>query len=107
MMRVISSPSSSTTGFFTLILAIRFPDFSGFGGALDWRGQGAQPRRCASRPAPLRHGQMPALDKHDTPLPTTTVKWRFPSVHPDGRKYVVIATGVTLLAFLFHWGILG
>ena len=32
---------------------------------------------------------MPELDKHDSPLPTTTVKWRFPSVHPEGRKYVV------------------
>jgi phosphatidylserine decarboxylase len=43
---------------------------------------------------------MPALDKHDTPLPTTTVKWRFPSVHPEGRKYVVGAAFVTLLAYL-------
>ena len=50
---------------------------------------------------------MPALDKHDSPLPTTTVKWRAPSIHPDGRKYVVIAAGVTLLAFLFHWGVIG
>jgi phosphatidylserine decarboxylase len=43
---------------------------------------------------------MPALDKHETPLPTTTVKWRFPSVHPEGRKYVVIAAGVTLATYL-------
>ena len=42
---------------------------------------------------------MPALDKHDSPLPTTTVKWRFPSVHPDGRKYVVIAAAVALLVY--------
>ena len=33
---------------------------------------------------------MPALDKPDSPL-TTNVKWRFPSVHPEGRKFVVIA----------------
>ncbi|HEV2593605.1 MAG TPA: phosphatidylserine decarboxylase [Sphingomicrobium sp.] len=46
---------------------------------------------------------MPALDKHDSPLPTTTVKWRFPSIHPEGRKYSVIAGGVTLFAFLLHW----
>ena len=45
---------------------------------------------------------MPALDKHDTPLPTTTVKWRFPSVHPEGRKYVVGAAAVTFFAFLLH-----
>ena len=42
---------------------------------------------------------MPALDKHDSPLPTTTVKWRFPSVHPEGRKYVVIAAFVTLAVY--------
>jgi phosphatidylserine decarboxylase len=42
---------------------------------------------------------MPALDKHDTPLPTTTVKWRFPSIHPEGRKYVVGAAFITLLAY--------
>jgi phosphatidylserine decarboxylase len=45
---------------------------------------------------------MPALDKHDSPLPTTTVKWRWPSVHPDGRKYVVGAAALTLFAFLLH-----
>src|SRR4051794_27997735 len=45
---------------------------------------------------------MPALDKHDTPLPTTTVKWRFPSIHPEGRKYVVGAAAITVFAFLLH-----
>jgi phosphatidylserine decarboxylase len=45
---------------------------------------------------------MPALDKHDSPLPTTTVKWRFPAVHPEGRKFAVIAGGVTMLLFLVH-----
>ena len=45
---------------------------------------------------------MPALDKHDTPLPATTVKWRFPSVHPEGRKYVVGAAAITFFAFLLH-----
>ena len=49
------------------------------------------------------HPTMPALDKHDTPLPTTTVKWRFPAIHPEGRKYAVISGGITLLAFLLHW----
>jgi phosphatidylserine decarboxylase len=42
---------------------------------------------------------MAELDKHDTPLPTTTVKWRFPAVHPEGRKYVVIAGAITLVAY--------
>jgi phosphatidylserine decarboxylase len=50
---------------------------------------------------------MPNLDKHDSPLPTTTVKWRFPSVHPEGRKFAVGAGAAALLAFVLHAGILG
>jgi phosphatidylserine decarboxylase len=46
---------------------------------------------------------MPAIDKHDSPLPTTTVKWRFPSVHPEGRKYAVGVGAASALAFAFHW----
>jgi phosphatidylserine decarboxylase len=42
---------------------------------------------------------MPALDKHDTPVPTTTVKWRFPAIHPEGRKYLVIAAVATFLVY--------
>jgi phosphatidylserine decarboxylase len=42
---------------------------------------------------------MAELDKHDSPLPTTTVKWRFPSVHPEGRKYVVIAAVATFAVY--------
>ena len=49
------------------------------------------------------HRAMPALDKHDSPLPTTTVKWRFPAVHPEGRKFAVIAGGATVLAAVMHW----
>src|SRR3954464_164925 len=45
---------------------------------------------------------MPSLDKHESPLPTTTVKWRFPAVHPEGRKFAVAAGAATLLAFLLH-----
>jgi phosphatidylserine decarboxylase len=41
---------------------------------------------------------MPALEKPDSPL-TTNVKWRFPSVHPEGRKYLVIAAGITLVTY--------
>lgn len=41
---------------------------------------------------------MSSLEKPPhTPLPTTTVKWRFPSVHPEGHKYAAIALGITLL----------
>jgi phosphatidylserine decarboxylase len=41
---------------------------------------------------------MSSLEKPD--LVTTTVKWRFPSVHPEGRKFAVIAFAV---AALFWW----
>lgn len=37
----------------------------------------------------------------------TAVKWRFPSVHPEGRKYVVIAGGITLLTYWFISHFLG
>jgi len=35
-------------------------------------------------------------------LPAATVKWHFPSIHPEGRKYVVIA-GV--IALFTYWGL--
>ncbi len=44
---------------------------------------------------------MPSLDKPDGPI-TTNVKWRFPSVHPEGRKFLVISG---LAALVVHWGI--
>jgi phosphatidylserine decarboxylase len=50
---------------------------------------------------------MPEIDKHDTPLPATTVKWRFPSVHPEGRKYLVIAAAITAVVYLFISHFLG
>lgn len=31
------------------------------------------------------------------------VRWRFPSVHPEGRKFVVIAAAITLVLALFAW----
>jgi phosphatidylserine decarboxylase len=46
---------------------------------------------------------MSATDK--PPAPETgsapaVVRWRFPSVHPEGRKYGLIAAGIAVLAFL-------
>jgi phosphatidylserine decarboxylase len=41
---------------------------------------------------------MTSLEKPD--LVTTNVRWRWPSVHPEGRKFVVIA-GVVAVTFLF------
>jgi phosphatidylserine decarboxylase len=46
---------------------------------------------------------MPELDKHDSPLPATTVKWRFPSIHPEGRKYAVAVGAAAGFAMLLHW----
>ncbi len=53
---------------------------------------------------------MTSLEKPD--LVTTNVRWRWPSVHPEGRKFVVIA-GAIAAAFLFFisdeigWPLLG
>ncbi|MCF8708454.1 phosphatidylserine decarboxylase [Rhizorhapis sp. SPR117] len=33
--------------------------------------------------------------------PTGSVKWRFPAVHPEGRKFGAIAAAITVLAWLF------
>ena len=53
---------------------------------------------------------MNAIDKPDSQL--TAVKWRFPSVHPEGRKFTVIAAFATLVAFwalpdIFGWLFVG
>ena len=52
---------------------------------------------------------MPSLEK--PPVVTTTVKWRFPAVHPEGRKYTAIALGITLLLTIvskvLFWPMLG
>jgi phosphatidylserine decarboxylase len=53
---------------------------------------------------------MASLDK--PPLATTTVKWRFPDMHPEGRKYVLIALAITLLCTwlisdILFWPLLG
>ena len=51
---------------------------------------------------------MPSLDKHGgSDLTTSTVKWRFPSTHPEGRKFVVVAAALTLFASLLGWSVLG
>ena len=47
---------------------------------------------------------MAALDTSD--LSTPSARWRWPSVHPEGRKFVVVAGAATLLLFLFHVPIL-
>ena len=34
---------------------------------------------------------------------TTSIKWRWPSVHPEGRKFVLIAAVITLIFALMAW----
>lgn len=46
---------------------------------------------------------MTSLDK--PPVATSTVKWRFPDIHPEGRKYVLIAAAIAL-ASLWVWDVL-
>ena len=49
---------------------------------------------------------MPSLEKPD--LITTNVRYRMPSVHPEGRKFVVIAAAIALVFFwLIDWDALG
>ena len=31
------------------------------------------------------------------------ISWRWPSIHPEGRKFGAIAAAITLLFFLLHW----
>ena len=46
------------------------------------------------------------------PVVTSTVKWRFPAVHPEGRKFVGVAAGITLLltwivSHVLFWPLVG
>jgi phosphatidylserine decarboxylase len=49
---------------------------------------------------------MPSLDKPGGAL-TTNVKWRFPSTHPEGRKFAAGSAALTLFAFLLGWEFIG
>ena len=48
---------------------------------------------------------MTSLEKPD--IVTTNVRWRWPSVHPEGRKFVVISGAIALAFLLFIWDELG
>ena len=37
---------------------------------------------------------------------TTTVKWRFPDIHPEGRKFVLIAAVLVFVSWVFGWDVL-
>jgi phosphatidylserine decarboxylase len=38
--------------------------------------------------------------------PAGGVKWHFPSIHPEGRKFGAIAAGVTFLAAILGWSVI-
>jgi len=44
---------------------------------------------------------MTSLDKPD--IGTTSVKWRWPSVHPEGRKFVLLSAVICLVFALLAW----
>ncbi|PTD20073.1 phosphatidylserine decarboxylase family protein [Sphingomonas fennica] len=44
---------------------------------------------------------MTSLEKPD--VGTTTVRWRWPSVHPEGRKFALIGAAITLIFALMAW----
>lgn len=46
---------------------------------------------------------MRSVQPHGDGAVTTTVKWRFPAVHPEGRKFAVGAAFVTLVSFMLGW----
>jgi phosphatidylserine decarboxylase len=48
---------------------------------------------------------MPSLEK--PPIVTTNVKWRWPSVHPDGRKFVLISAALAIAFTFFIWDEIG
>jgi phosphatidylserine decarboxylase len=48
---------------------------------------------------------MTSLEKPD--IVTTNVRWRWPAVHPEGRKFVVISGAIALAFLLFIWDELG
>ena len=49
---------------------------------------------------------MPSLEKPD--IVTTNVRYRMPSVHPEGRKFVVIAAAIALIFWLvIDWDWIG
>ena len=46
---------------------------------------------------------MPSLDPPEIGM--STVKWRFPAMHPEGRRYVIIAAVATVLSLII-WKVL-
>jgi phosphatidylserine decarboxylase len=47
---------------------------------------------------------MSSLDP--SPDATPSARWRWPAIHPEGRKFALISAGITLLFAIFGWHIL-
>jgi phosphatidylserine decarboxylase len=54
-----------------------------------------------------RRKDLPMENTEITMAAGGSVKWRFPAVHPEGRKFAAIAAAITGLAFLVGWPMLG
>jgi phosphatidylserine decarboxylase len=48
---------------------------------------------------------MPSTEK--PPIGTSTVKWRFPEIHPEGHKYVLISAAIAIVFLFWIWDELG
>ncbi len=46
-------------------------------------------------------------DEIKVPPTTLGIKWEWPSIHPEGRKFAVIAGAICVLLFIVGWSILG
>jgi phosphatidylserine decarboxylase len=46
-------------------------------------------------------------EENNAVSPVQGVKWAWPSVHPEGRKFAIIAAGITAALGLFVWAPLG
>ena len=62
---------------------------------------------CAASSAP-KQSDMTDYSSGSQPPPAvrSEVRWQFPAVHPEGRKFGGIAAGVTLIVALLGWSVL-
>jgi len=48
------------------------------------------------------------MDMTQMPVVAATAKYRLPPIHPEGRKFIAISAGITLLlGFALHWEVVG
>lgn len=54
-------------------------------------------------PTTLSQGGVPPIPQVSDAMPP--VKWRFPAIHPEGRKFGAVAVGITIVFALLGWSI--